>query len=553
MRTSMVALGILALSMGGGATAAQRASQDALGSPEGTGLVIVEVGFERARTARLFGGGGDDVRGYLQWLGDTPRVIEAAESKDLLVFSGLPPGPYRLAGISATMKSGNVSWPLQAQMPPDDAHYSVDVKAGTPVYLGKVTVADQQRLFSVGRAAPPTATIEHNPKLAGEAWKRFLSAHGKTAWAARVREHLAGGGATAAPAPATAAAPARTPIERLEALAREADAALQNGTVRNFLEQRQSAIDSAESDLSAHLQTNPDDARAMLLGVRIAWMRESNTPVALDLVAGRDVTAPDGAFVALAAKADRVIALQPNNAAAHFWKARIAAIELPSVKNGVFAKAARDLPQAVASARRAVELEPESVLYRDALATFLVMDGKSSEALEVVRVVTGAGGAPHPITSILAAWQALPLPENMREQQMLARGLTDEQVDRGRITNYPGMRIRAYAVPTRMTDVEAFYKTRVKNFKLFELASEREGPTRMTLFAQFLTWKDGRLEPATSKRQVEEAPDRAENGVALIFAEFVDVPEGQGRRPDGITSGTFSQLTFMNLVSMRGR
>ena len=553
MRTSVVFLGILALSMGGGAKAAQRAPQDALGSPEGTGLLIVEVGFDRARSARLFGGGADDVRGYLQWLGDAPRVFEAVESKDLIVFSGLSPGPYRLAGISATMKSGNLSWPLQAQMPQDDARYSVDVKAGTPVYLGKVTVADQQRLFSAGRAAPPAATIEHNPKLAGEAWKRFLGAHGKTAWAARVREHLTGRGATDPPAPATAAAPARTPIERLEALAREADTAEQNGTIRNFLDQRKSAIDSAETDLAAHLQSNPDDARAMLMSVRIAWVRESTTPVRLDVGTGRDVAAPDEAFAALAARTDRVIALQPSNAAAHFWKARVAGIELPAIKNGVLVKASRDLPMAVASARRAVELEPANVLYRDALATFLVMDGKPGEALEAVRVVNGAGGAPHPITAIFAAWQALPLPENSREQQQMARGLTDEQVDRGRITNYSSMRVRAYTLPVRMTEVEAFYKTRFKNFKLFEMASERDGPTRTTLFAQFLSWKDGWLEPATSKRQVEDAPDRAENGIALVFVEFIDLPEENRARVEGITSGTFSQLTFMNLVSMKDR
>jgi hypothetical protein len=540
--------------MVGGAKAAQRAvPQDALGPTEGTGLVIVEVGFDRARSARLFGGGGDDVRGYLQWLGDSPRVVEAVESKDLLVFSGLQPGPYRLDGISATMKSGNLSWPLQARMPRDDARFSVDVKAGEPIYLGKVTVADQQRLFSAGRTAPPSATIEHNPKLAAEAWKRFLGAHGKTLWAARVREHIAGGGATAAPVPATAASPARTPIERLEALVREADSAEQNGTIGNFLDQRKAAIDSAESDLAAHLQSNPDDARAMLMGVRLAWMRESTTPVRLDVGTGRDVAAPDDAFAALAARTDRVIGLQPTNAAAHFWKARIAGIELPSIKNGVLVKASRDLQQAVASARRAVELEPENVLYRDALATFLVMDGKPGEALEAVRRVTGAGGAPHPITSIFAAWQALPLPENSREQQQMARGLTDEQVDRGRITNYSSMRVRAYTVLTRMTDVEAFYKTRWKNFRLFEMASERDGPTRMTLFAQFLSWKDGRLEPATNKRQVEDAPDRAENGVALIFAEFIDLPEENRARFEGITSGTFSQLTFMNFVAMKGR
>src|SRR4029453_10819143 len=145
---------------------------------------------------------------------DAPRLIEAAESKDVIVFAGLPPGPYRLAGVSATMKRGKLSWPLQAEMPEDDARFSVDVKAGTPIYLGKVTVADQQRLFTVGRAAPPSATIEHTTQVAGEAWKSFLGGHGKTAWAAGVREPLASGGATAAQTPATAASPPRTPIER---------------------------------------------------------------------------------------------------------------------------------------------------------------------------------------------------------------------------------------------------------------------------------------------------------------------------------------------------
>jgi hypothetical protein len=64
----------------------------------------------------MFGGGPQDVRARLVWLGDQPRVVEAAESKDLIVFSGLPPGPYRLAAVTATMKSSNRSWPLAAQL-----------------------------------------------------------------------------------------------------------------------------------------------------------------------------------------------------------------------------------------------------------------------------------------------------------------------------------------------------------------------------------------------------------------------------------------------------
>jgi hypothetical protein len=58
------------------------------------------------------------------------------------------------------------------------------------------------------------------------------------------------------------------------------------------------------------------------------------------------------------------------------------------------------------------------------------------------------------------------------------------------------------------TNAENLYRTHVENFKLFEMTSERDGPTRITMFGQFLSWKDGRREPAASKRQVEEAPDR---------------------------------------------
>lgn len=557
MRTLIAAPGILVLSVSLGASAQRAASsQDPFGPPAGTGLVVVGVKTDISRGFQIGrGGGADELRGYLTWQGDAPRVVEGVESSGLIVFSGLQPGPYRLAMISAIGMSGGTTWPLQVQLPPDIKELAVEVTAGTPIYLGTVTVIDRQKAFK--SPVPPSSTFDANPALAPEAWKAFLAKHGQTAWAARVREHLAGGSATAAPAaPSEPAAAPPSPLEQINALAQEADEAERNGTVRYFSEHRKSALAAAESDLAAHVTAHPDDARAMLTSVRLAWLRESTRPLAVHLTPGADADtkASDSAFAALSATVDRVLALEPNNAEAYFWKARLAAIELPAFKNGAFYRIPRDLPQAVVAARRAVELAPANTMYVDALATFLVDDNKPDEALEAVRDLRD-GSDPHPITSILAAWRELPLPETAREQPVMAKGFTYVGVEEGKITSYPNMRVRMYSAGASAAEVEAFYKRSWKTFKLFKLDSEKNGTGRLTIFGQFLAWSNGRLEPATSRRQVEASSDYSSDieGLVLTVTEITNPPaESRARFPE-ISGDVFCMLSLLNSVKMKAR
>jgi hypothetical protein len=384
------------------------------------------------------------------------------------------------------------------------------------------------------KASPPAHTFDATPTLAGKAWKQL-----PTSWAR--------------PAQAVPAAP--TPIGRIGALAREADEAESNGTVLRFLEQRKTELAAVESDLAAHLATTPDGTRAILMAVRLGFLRESMTVARLDTSSpGVDVSGPDAGFAALAVVVDQVLVQEPANADAHFWKARLSGVKIPALRNGKFGKVPRDLPQAVTSARRAVELAPANAVYRGVLATLLVEDGKPGEALDAVRGMVDAAGAPAAVTSLLSAWQALPVPDGATDQPLMAAGFSDIQVSQGKITSYPNMRIRMYTVPVRAADVEAFYKTHWKNFTLFDKGRERNGAVRIAMFGQFLTWKDGRLEPVTRERQLDAAADSAAvDGVTMVVTELLNLPPENRDRFAGRTGDTFCQITFMNGVAMNAR
>lgn len=552
MRTLIVATGILSLAVSVAAAGRRAAPQDALGPPEGAGLVIVAVDADVSRGLQIARGGLQNLRGYLRWDGDVPGLIEGRESSGLLVFTGLRPGPYTLVGIEAVVQSSNEKRPISVQLPPDLPGLATNVTAGVPAYLGRLTIVDRQRMIRIGKPSPPKVDFDPDPARAGEAWTVFLRAHAQTAWAPRVRAHLAGGATTAA---APVAPASMTPLERVEALVREGEEAEQNGTVRHFRETRAAAIAGAEAELAAHVAVHPDDTRALLAQVRLGWLRESTNEVRLEVTPGADVTGPDAGFAALEATVERVLAAEPSNAEAYFWKARLAGVELPALREGVFLRVPRDLPKAVAGARRAVELAPANVGYRAMLATFLVADQRPDEALEAVRDLTGPGGAPHPIASLLLAWKALPLPAGATEQPMMARGFTDQQVDRGRITSYANMRVRMFTVPVRASVVEAFYKTHWKHFRLFRKDSERNGAERMTGFAQFFRWSGGRLEPVTSERQVDAAEDDSSpsDGLLLMVTEFLNVPPENRARFSGVTGEAFCALTLMSTIAMNAR
>src|SRR3989449_11102775 len=105
----------------------------------------------------------------------------------------------------------------------------------------------------------------------------------------------------------------------------------------------------------------------------------------------------------------RVLALEPNNAEAHSWKGRLYGLSFGwrSLFYGVNDTSDSVAPQyrayadsALRFARRAVELAPQQVSYREALALFLVFADRRDEAAAVVGDV--AGGR-HPTFCILSA------------------------------------------------------------------------------------------------------------------------------------------------------
>lgn len=145
-------------------------------SPETSGLLLVDA--EVVHKGLLFG----QTR-----FGTTGAWIEGAAGKHiyagsfgrgLVVFQGLEPGSYRLIKLNG---SSGRSW-IGAQMPPDSQLVAV-LLAGTPTYLGRLTVTSK---------GFKNFALDWKREAAAEraAWQRLRREYRETPWAASIDARL---------------------------------------------------------------------------------------------------------------------------------------------------------------------------------------------------------------------------------------------------------------------------------------------------------------------------------------------------------------------------
>ncbi len=282
------------------------------------------------------------------------------------------------------------------------------------------------------------------------------------------------------------------------------------------------AIGSVARELETYLGSNPDDVRALILAARVGRMESLATSIVIRggpdwkeqtvraEAEGRQRRARLQAYL------DRALIQEPTNAEAFYWKARLHGISGPGLRDDRAVIVVDDLDRVIGSAKRAVDLAPDNVTYREALAIFLVGGQRWAEATTALDPVMGGR---HPIALLLRDHEALPLPPGAVFWQEESDRFAELQRTSGTFRTYSDVRTRVYTVPGPVAAVEAFYRDRWPGFQLFPDRKDAG-----SVYRQHFRPRADRLEPASRPGQFKDDPD---DGVALLVAE--QRPGGQVR------------------------
>lgn len=277
-------------------------------------------------------------------------------------------------------------------------------------------------------------------------------------------------------------------------------------------------LQRAAERLTEHLESNPDDVRALILFARIGRTVSIATPHVFSKDSAMTVSGDE--YSPLLAALDRALALQPDNAEAYYWKARLFGVRLPDLSSGRMNYRYLNHDGAIAMARRAVELKPDKVAYREALALYLL--GKQ-EFKEAMTTLADVADGKHPIYLLLKDQEAVPLPDNAiylpEDSESLADMFMQGQ-------QYAFLRIHSYVFPMSANEVETFYSNHWKSFKLFQFDTDQTGK-----FSAYLKEIDGKLSPGKSPPMSDKRPD--EGIELLVFEQSGGSPEDRLETPIG--------------------
>ena len=203
-------------------------------------------------------------------------------------------------------------------------------------------------------------------------------------------------------------------------------------------------LEAAADDLATLLQINPDNVEALILSARLGRIRAMLEPVAFG--PGKETPPPAGKSRPLHAALDRALQLEPDNPDANYWKARLYGVRSPVIRDEKMYYEPEDINKAIDFSRRAVKLAPNNVLYREALALYLVASNQADEAMAVLRDIQDGK---HPIYLLLSDLRAIPIPESAVLSAEDTENIAQMEMQRGLFVDYPNLRVRAYELPMR--------------------------------------------------------------------------------------------------------
>ncbi len=297
-------------------------------------------------------------------------------------------------------------------------------------------------------------------------------------------------------------------------------------------------IETAKNDLEAYVNANPKDVDAMILAVRLAFIEEifiksrEQSP--------RLIVEPENMFANLHQLLDKVLEIDPDNAEAHYWKARLYGMKTRVTDNrGYSDMQSIDLERAIDFAEKAVKLDKNNSWYREVLAVYHITAGDRKSALKVLEPVTTY----NPVSILLKDLDAFPLPKGTIFLQKDARNYSELQLEQETIKNFPQLRAQVFAVPMTAGRLEEFFQKDWPQFSFF-----RQGPN---FYAQYLVF-DPDLRPTKNIAEARAWAQSRQGGIILSVMEVTNpTADEQEKSPGGqllpaSLGDSFSYVYYVN-------
>jgi hypothetical protein len=132
----------------------------------------------------------------------------------------------------------------------------------------------------------------------------------------------------------------------------------------------------------------------------------------------------------------------------------------------------------------------------------------------------------------------------------------EQQVMRGRISDYQQLRVRFYVVPQSAADLEAFFQTHWSGFRLYPISDEGVAAGgRVRILAEYFRWNADVLSPAASEEDFRRgAENPTVEGLILTVAESRDLPASERKTsPAGAPLPTNLGAVYCYLIVVNGR
>jgi len=204
---------------------------------------------------------------------------------------------------------------------------------------------------------------------------------------------------------------------------------------------------------------------------------------------------------------DEAIEIEPDNAEAHFWKARLYGIKENVASGDDINFEFRDFEKALKYLKTAISLDLENIEYKETLALYLSSDRRFEEARIFTKL---AGDGKLPVYELLKDLQMFPLPPQAVFLPIETKNMIKVLKDNGVLGDFPILRVHVFALNESATNVELYYEEQLPEFKLFELTRDKKA--RVSTYGQFLKVWDGDMYTAN---RIEEIPQDPGEGIKL--------------------------------------
>jgi tetratricopeptide (TPR) repeat protein len=336
-------------------------------------------------------------------------------------------------------------------------------------------------------------------------------------------------------------------LERVEFLQRKNKTALESERAATDIYSFEQQLENAAAEIDALLKTEPNNVPALMMAARVGrvlmGIPRKSAPIAGPDAMQKltDLERRNREEVnRLHSFCERAIALEPGNAEAHYWNAVLYGMMASAFYFDQEQRSFNDLANAIRFAQQAVKLAPMNMVYREALAGYLLQNNQEKDAGEAVGEVTGWT---HPINRLLKDRDAIPLPPGavfMKEQTELDVGFIGEPWN----LEYPSLRFHTYLLPMSAAEAEAFWRQKWPGFRLVPKKNKYE---REASFVQWMRWRGDDLYPARSAGDIFNSRV-IDKGIILDLREYPG-PDPENPLPVPV-SGVYCIIDIHNFRSL---